>query len=98
MRLQDYAADQVVCDTPEVGPIAQALDRVQGITNLLRSANETLYKTSDRLQGSAPTASANGTKLNPVRSGELGNLMDALDELWDTASATSGAASSLSRL
>lgn len=89
-------------DKPEqpTGAIGSAIQRVNQIANLLRSSNESLSYTNDRLQGSPNLSGQSGeaSALRDVPYGEVAQLMAALGELLDEASRTSNLSGALSSL
>lgn len=87
---------EMACDA---GQVQQALERVKGIANLLSGTNESFQFALDRLTGGFPVkgqiTQAGGS---PPAMGQLGALLNALDDLYNIASRTSEYVGPLSRI
>lgn len=83
----------------EAGAVAEAINKAQGIASLLSSTNNMMQGAVERLHGPFPmVGNASQCAAETAYPGQLGELMDVLDRVFNLASSNSDIAGQFNRI
>ena len=95
-QMAGYALGQR-CEVKQPGVIQDAINRANGVANLLENTNGLLDNSLSRLTGGVPVPERGGTS-GPQGSGDIGLLMATLDRVYALANLNSDYAGQVARL
>lgn len=94
-----YVGADYPAPTTAEGALGEIASRIRGLTNILRSANDSQEFTRDRLLGQSPETGTEGLRCVPSQlPGAIGEVIAALDELDNQCSRASSLVGPFARL